>query len=83
MQRGNGTRLSYLLVRELERALRGSMVTRANGSVHHRSCYNASVNAAWYPCSERCLEAQRVLQEARVWLESNRPVIPKMKVPGG
>lgn len=50
------------VISQFHAMLTRSMVRRANGTVHLRTCRNANVNAQWYACQDACTEAQELLR---------------------
>ncbi len=57
------------LIRALHRALYLALVPKRDGSRHHRSCLNRTVNASPTACSDACLYVNGACLLAAVWSE--------------
>lgn len=56
-----------VVIAALHRALYAALVPKRDGSRHHRSCLNRTVNASPTPCSEACRYAVGACLLAEDW----------------
>jgi hypothetical protein len=71
------------LIHALHAALYGALVPKRDGTRHHRSCLNRTVNASVTPCSDACRYAVGACLLAEDWAESHPRPRPDRRRGGG
>jgi hypothetical protein len=71
------------LIHALHAALYGALVPKRDGTRHHRSCLNRTVNASVTPCSDPCLYANGALLLAEDYADSHPRPRPDRRRGGG